>query len=273
MALQKIDVTGPLFSYTNNDSRIIQEQFDSFDPNDEVEIYWHSPGGDTREGNKIFNTILSHKGKTTSKVLLAASAASYAAMGSDEMEVYDYSEFMIHSAMMATFVLCNRSQIDGVIEFLNEHKPVLEKLDSQIANIYSKRASVAFDKVMKWMGEETTWRGEEIHKVGFATKFVDTPPRTYENMAKFDLSCYQNHQGSKWHEQYSPNIDAKEAWYAQTAAILLPDETGDAKNTEAATTNESDGTPEPDDHVKLARIAKAKRRLEHIAMQRKSVLG
>lgn len=265
MTVQKIDITGPLYQYTNNDARLIQHQFNDFDENDEVEIFWHCPGGDTREANKIFTTIMNHKGKTTSKIILAASAGSYASMGADRLEVYDYSEFMIHSAMMRTCLTCNRAQIDKMIEFIQSQKPVLEILDSQIAEIYAKRSGIDKDKVIKWMNEETTWRGEEIKKAGFATDFVDTPPREIENLARFDLSSYENLKDSRWHQQYSNSIEPEEAWLAQMDDALSQQQIEDPKK---ATVTEN-----IEDPAKLARVAAAKRRMERLAIEKKLLLG
>lgn len=224
MASHTIDITGPLFQYSNNDSRYIQELFNEMDPKDEVVINWHSPGGDTREGNKLFNMILNHPGKTTSNVILAASAASYAAMAADEMNVFDYSEFMIHRSMVVAFFIGNRVDLDKHIAEMEKEKEVLEELDRQISNMYAKRAKMDSDKILDWMADETTWRGKKILDAGFATNFIDTPPRDKQNLAKFDMSCYANWNQSIWHEKYGSGIRAEEAWAAQTLAFLKPED-------------------------------------------------
>jgi ATP-dependent protease ClpP protease subunit len=263
MALQKINITGPLFQYTMNDARIIQEQFNSFEANDEVEITWHCPGGDIREGNKIFDIIMQHKGPTTSRILLAASAGSYAATAANRMVVYDFSEFMIHQAHIYGGFNCHRGNIDDFIKALDEQKPTLEKLDNSIANVYAKRCNMDHGKVMEYMTQETTWRGEEIKKIGFATDFLDTPARDtdkeFTNLAdaKFDLSCYANHEKSRFHKRFGEGIDAREAWFAQTATLANLGNTAPAKPTAPS-----------DEHVKLAQIAMAKRRMEQMALDR-----
>lgn len=262
MALQKINITGPLFQYTMNDARIIQERFNEFEANEEVEITWHCPGGDIREGNKIFDIIMQHKGPTTSRILLAASAGSYAATAADRMVVYDFSEFMIHQAHLYGCFNCHRGSIDSFIKTLEEQKPTLEQLDNAIANVYAKRCQMAHPKVMEYMAQETTWRGEDIKQAGFATDFVDMPAREsdreFTNLAdaKFDLSCYANHEKSRWHKRFGEGIDAREAWYAQTAAFAN------------LTTTPPADPPPSDEHVKLAQIAMAKRRMEQLALER-----
>lgn len=262
MALQKINITGPLFQYTMNDARIIQERFNDFEANDEVEITWHCPGGDIREGNKIFDIIMQHKGPTTSRILLAASAGSYAATAADRMVVYDFSEFMIHQAHLYGCFNCHRGSIDSFIKTLEEQKLTLEQLDHAIANVYAKRCQMDHQKVMEYMAQETTWRGEDIKKAGFATDFVDMPAREsdreFTNLAnaKFDLSCYANHEKSRWHKRFGEGIDAREAWYAQTAAFAN------------LTTTPPVAQPPSDEHVKLAQIAMAKRRMEQLALER-----
>ena len=262
MALQKINITGPLFQYTMNDARIIQERFNDFEANDEVEITWHCPGGDIREGNKIFDIIMQHKGPTTSRILLAASAGSYAATAADRMVVYDFSEFMIHQAHLYGCFNCHRGSIDSFIKTLEEQKPTLEQLDNAIANVYAKRCQMDHPKVMEYMAQETTWRGEDIKKAGVATDLVDMPAREsdreFTNLAnaKFDLSCYANHETSRWHKRFGEGIDAREAWYAQTAAFAN------------LTTPPPADQPPSDEHVKLAQIAMAKRRMEQLALER-----
>jgi ATP-dependent protease ClpP protease subunit len=261
MALQKINITGPLFAYTMNDARIIQQRFNEFAPSDEVEITWHCPGGDIREGNKIFDIIMQHKAPTTSRILLAASAGSYAATAADRMVVYDFSEFMIHQAHLYAYFQGHRGKIDEFIKQLEEQKPVLEQLDKTIANIYSKRCNMDHGKIMEYMLQETTWRGEEIKKIGFATDFADTPARDsdkeFSNLAnaKFDLSCYANHDKSRWHKLFGEGIASSEAWYAQTAALA-----------NLNTTPQSE--PPKTDHARLAQIAMAKRRMEQVALEK-----
>ncbi len=276
MALQKINITGPLYTYSMNDSRIIQQYFDEFAPNDEVEITWHCPGGDIREGNKIFDIIMRHNGPTTSRILLAASAGSYAATAADRMVVYDFSEFMIHQAHLFAYFEGHRGKIDAFIKELEEQKPVLEQLDSTIANIYAKRCQIDHAKIMSWMIEETTWRGEDIKKAGFATDFADTPARDsdkeFTNLAnaKFDLSCYANHTKSRWHKAYSPGIASHEAWFAQTAALM--NIATEPTDTPTPTNQKTVEATEPT-AAALARIAIAKRNMERLAMERLAVLG
>lgn len=282
MALQKLNITGPLFQYTMNDARIIQEYFNSYDPKDEVEITWHCPGGDIREGNKIFDIIMQHPGPTTSRILLAASAGSYAATAADRMIVYDFSEFMIHQAHMFGYFDLHRGMIDEFVAEMQKQKATLEQLDSTIANIYAKRCGIEHAKIMDWMVNETTWRGEDIHKVGFATEFADTPARDmdkeFTNLAEaqFDLSCYANHDKSRWHKTYGPGIQAQEAWYAQTAALLNVASTPTEKPTDttATITNHVETNNDSEtEAVRLARIAQARRKMEKLALERLKVLG
>lgn len=256
----KIVINGPLFPYTENDSRLIEDKVNQ-SPEEDFDVFIHSPGGSIWEGKKLYHLFNNLPGKVRFFVTgLAGSAASYLCMAGDELHVYEYSEFMMHSAMTCFGFCGNAAQLEEAIPQLEKQIPALRAEDKVIANIYAKRSNVDVAKVTAWMEEETTFRGEEIVKNGLATHLIKTEPRdggktnSADALPKFDLSEFKMHKDSAFHRPFGGGIEPYMSWQSTSNADLPVSDPGKQNNADSS----NNGTTSADDIETLQRIARNK---------------
>lgn len=115
---------------------------------DEVVFMINSGGGSVFDGYDIFNAIKEYRGKTTAKIVgLAASAASFIAMGADKVQACALSQMMIHRA-------ANANQGNAPSHHANGN--FLEGVDNTIVKAYTMRNGKTDEEMIKLM-DETTW--------------------------------------------------------------------------------------------------------------------
>ncbi len=130
-----------------------------------VTVYINSPGGDMFEGLAINSLFQEHKGKVTVKVLaLAASAASVAAMGADEIQIARGAFFMIHNAWVVA--AGNRNELREVADWL-------EPFDGAMADIYAERTGLPLNDIQKAMDKESWIGGGDAVALGYADSVID----------------------------------------------------------------------------------------------------
>ena len=131
----------------------------------ELNIYINSPGGDVFAGFALYNILNRHP---ATKIVhidgLAASAASVVAMAADTIVMPAASTMMIHKAW--TFAYGNSSQ-------LQEIAVELERIDGQLAQIYSDRTGIPVDDVAELLASETWMSGAEAVEKGFADELEE----------------------------------------------------------------------------------------------------
>jgi ATP-dependent Clp protease protease subunit len=150
-----------------------------------------SGGGDIFAARAIKTAIMQHSSKVIAHIDgIAASAASFLAMGADEVEIVEGGFFMIHNALSFLDVLgyFNLQEIDKLIENLNKEKELHEKLNQSIANDYAKKTGKTAEEFLKMMNEETWFTAKESLEIGFADRIYDG--EVVEG--KYDLSIYNN---------------------------------------------------------------------------------
>lgn len=115
---------------------------------DEVVFLINSGGGSVFDGYDIFNAIKEYRGKTTAKIVgLAASAASFIAMGADKVQACALSQMMIHRA-------ANGNQGNAPSHHANGN--FLEGVDSTIVKAYTMRNGKTDEEMIELM-DKTTW--------------------------------------------------------------------------------------------------------------------
>ncbi len=149
----------------------------SIGADNDVTVYINSPGGDMFEGIAIYNRLLEHKGKVTTKVLgLAASAASVIYMaGNDDARYVASSAFlMIHNCWV--YAMGNRHALRNIAEDM-------EEFDSAMVDLYVEGSGQTEQAVATMMDEETFIRGKKAVELGFANATVssDEIDETTEN--------------------------------------------------------------------------------------------
>ena len=156
-----------------------------------IHLRINSPGGDVFAARAIQTALKQHKAKVIAHIDgLAASAASFIAMGADEIEMVDGGFIMIHSAMsfIDVFGYFNSVDVENMMAEMEKEKNLLAKVDDSIANDYAKRSGKELDQVKSWMAAETWFSAKEAEDAGLIDRIYDAQP--VEN--KFDLSSFSN---------------------------------------------------------------------------------
>jgi ATP-dependent protease ClpP protease subunit len=106
----------------------------------DIRLLINSPGGDVFDGMAIMNVLSAHPARVTAVVQgLAASAASFIAVGVDELVMNPGSMLMIHDASTGVY---------GWASDMREVADLLDKISDNIASMYARKAG----------GENTDWR-------------------------------------------------------------------------------------------------------------------
>lgn len=134
-----------------------------------LDIHIDSGGGSVYEAFAICAAIQKYPGQTTAYIDgLAASAASYIAVVCDEVVMADYAYLMIH---------CASSWLAGNADDMRKEAEQLDRLDSNLAEIYAKRSALTRDEVVAYMREETWFTAAEALDCGLCTQVTETENR------------------------------------------------------------------------------------------------
>lgn len=132
---------------------------------DQINLYINSYGGEVYDGIAILNIIRRSKAHVRVQVDgIAASAASFIAMGGDELVMAPNSELMIHDASAIAW---------GNAEQLAKEAAILDRLSDNIAAVYAERAG---GDVADWrtaMRTETWYSAQEAVDAGLADSIAD----------------------------------------------------------------------------------------------------
>ena len=144
----------------------LAEQLDALKPFDRLTVRVNSPGGDVFDGMTIYNILRRQEATVAVEIEgLAASAASFIiqAASPGEIAVNEASMLMIHRAWGVGM---------GNFQDMLDLAGVLEKLDGQIAGIYSARSKRKVDTWLGLMDSETWFTGAEAVDAKLADKVI-----------------------------------------------------------------------------------------------------
>lgn len=183
-------------------ARDVSEALDAAGDVDEVRVRINSPGGDAWEGMAIMNMLRAHPAKVVAVVDgIAASAASYIAVGCDETVMSPGTQMMIHDA--STFAY-------GPAAIMRKAATFLDSVSNAIASVYAEVAGGS-DADWRALMVETTWyTAAEAVESGLADRVAVVPdagstdtageeaPQLDEDVEDhFDLSMYPRAGRSK----------------------------------------------------------------------------
>ncbi len=145
-----------------------------------IALHLNSPGGSVFEGMAIYNVLKSHKASVTVYVDgLAASMGSVIAMAGDVVVMPENALMMIHNPW---------SMAAGDADELRKNAELLDKIKSQMINLYSSKTGQSDATISAMMDDETWFTGSEAVELGFADELADA----VEIAASFDLSKFGN---------------------------------------------------------------------------------
>lgn len=127
---------------------------------DDVELYINSGGGSVFAGSEIYTALKEYRGKITSKVTgVAASAATFFVLASDEVYVSPLAQLMIHKAAART---------DGDSTAHSSGFELLDGADRSIAKVYQTRTKLPENEILDLMDKTTWMNAEKAVQLGFA---------------------------------------------------------------------------------------------------------
>lgn len=144
------------------------DELEAMKPFDRLTLRVNSPGGDVWDGMTILNILRRQEAKVSVEVEgVAASAASFIAQVADpgELRISEGGMMMVHRAW--GFAMGNTND-------MLEMSDLLEKLDSQIADIYANRSKRKADTWLRMMDDETWFTGQEAVDAKLADATIST---------------------------------------------------------------------------------------------------
>lgn len=127
---------------------------------DDIELYINSGGGSVFAGSEIFTALKEYRGKITSKVTgVAASAATFFILASDEVYVSPLAQMMIHKAATRT---------EGDSTAHASGFDLLDGADQAIAKVYQARTKLKESEILDLMSKTTWMNADKAVQLGFA---------------------------------------------------------------------------------------------------------
>jgi ATP-dependent Clp endopeptidase proteolytic subunit ClpP len=152
---------------------------------EQLDVHINSPGGEVWDGVTILNTLRNHPARVTTIVDgVAASSASFIAMGGDEVVMSRNSELMIHDAW--GMAVGNAGDLRDLADRLDAHS-------NNIASIYAERTGGTVEEWRDFMRAETWYSADEAVAAGLADR-VSRPDKKAADATssknRFDLSIF-----------------------------------------------------------------------------------
>ena len=191
--------------------------------NTPINLRINSLGGDVFNGMAIYNVIKKREAKTTVYIEgIAASIATIIALGADEVVMSENSLFMIHNAWGGTM---------GDAKDMRKSAETLEKISTELTEIYVKKTGLSYDVVSNMMDEETWLNSEEAYELGF----VDTISDAIKVAAKYDVSKFKNITNEQVQNKLNININNRKMtnelkeWFNNKVEEIVTAVKGDVK--------------------------------------------
>jgi ATP-dependent protease ClpP protease subunit len=182
------DVIDSWGGYWGISAKEFNEALDGLGDVNELHVHINSPGGEVWEGIAILNSLRRHPATVTAVIDgLAASAASFIAVGADKTIMGRNTEMMIHDAWGIAI---------GPAADMRAMGERLDKLSDNIASMYADKAGGDTGKWRGFMLEETWYDADEAVAAGLADEVEgaaagDVPDDEIIANA-FDLSVFKH---------------------------------------------------------------------------------
>lgn len=185
---------------------------------DEIELHINSPGGIVHEGLAILNQLRQHKASVTVIVDgLAASAASFIAMGADKVLMAPNAELMVHNAW--SFAL-------GDTNDLRKAADDLLRINTNLARVYQSKAGGDVDDWLEAMRVETWYSDEEAVTAGLADAILRDEPDELDAAASFDLRVFAHAGRAHAPSPYIPRTASAAAGPRPAELSVTPEKEG-----------------------------------------------
>lgn len=131
---------------------------------DELEVIINSPGGDVYSGSEIYTMLKEYPGNSVSKIVgIAASAASFAALGTKRTLISPTGQMMIHNAATET---------RGDSRAHRHSADFLDTTNVAITNAYRLKTGMSQSELLDLMNRETFMNAQEALEKGFVDEIM-----------------------------------------------------------------------------------------------------
>lgn len=181
-------VYGDIGGWFGIDHTTFIKEFNAIDAA-KIHLRIDSSGGDIFAARAIKTAIMQHKAKVIAHIDgLAASAASFLAMGADEIEIVDGGFLMIHNAASFLDILgyFNADDLQKLIEDISKEKELHGKINEAIATDYFKKSGNSIEKILDWMAAEKWFTAKEAVENKLADRIYEGEPVE----GSYDLSTF-----------------------------------------------------------------------------------
>ena len=162
-----------------------------------MSLHINCVGGDVFEGMAIYNVLKKRTARTTVYIEgIAASMGSVIALAGDEVVMAENSLFMIHNAWGGAM---------GEATEIRKTAALLDKISGEIADIYTKKTNLPYNRVKEMMDEETWLSADEAFNLGF----IDSISDAIKVAAKYDVSKFKNITDKEIQNKLSVNLKSK----------------------------------------------------------------
>lgn len=131
--------------------------------NQDLTVWINSYGGDVFAATGIYDALKNHKGKVTTKIEVAMSAASVIAMAGDEILMSPVGVVMMHNPLSAA---------RGYASDLRKQADVLDVVKETIINAYVSKTKKSRSKISAMMDDETWMSANVALKEGFIDRLL-----------------------------------------------------------------------------------------------------
>lgn len=159
-----------------------------------IHLRINSPGGNVFDARAIKTLFDQHPAKIIAHIDgVAASAASWIFMDSEEIEISRGAHIMVHNSWTC---VCGNAE-----DFLRE-ATLLEKIDKSMRDDYIRRTNASESQVKEWMEAETWFDADEALEARLVDSIFEPEKNTEETAkaSRWNLSAYKN----------APKIEADE---------------------------------------------------------------
>jgi len=172
------DVIGESFFFEGVTAKNVAESMAAIGSAEEIDVRINSPGGSVFQGMAIYNGLKNHPAKINVHIDgLAASMATVVAMAGDTINMAKNAMFMIHEP---------RASVYGTAEDMLSQASMLEKLTSQVVDVYTSRTQMSESDVRAAMSAETWYAADEAKAAGLVTNITANKQIT----AHFDVTTF-----------------------------------------------------------------------------------
>lgn len=162
-------------------------------------VHINSPGGSIFDGFAIYNALLSHPARVTTRVEgIAASAASFIAQAGDEIVAAEASSMMVHGGSG----VCVGKAAD-----MREMADLLDKLDGQMAAIYAQRTERPTAEWLEQMPSDTWYTSSEALAAGLVDRIDSGRPATGPDESDDDDQPAQTAAAPDWADLFASAAD------------------------------------------------------------------